>query len=180
MKARQGGESGPKASRQAMDGLSAGLGGQPIRPQRSSRRQSRPALPTTMMIFIVRCDLQSWGLYENQLPRAGRFCRRLHRGGPAARSRCRFSLSGVILRLRVNKKGTPPIGEGVPFHWATRCLPARRKPQRSRTPDPPIQPGQAPSSAASSGHRRCRDRTVPCSSRRNRSNHIGNADNRDG
>ncbi|MEE4313006.1 MAG: hypothetical protein V2J11_00835 [Desulfofustis sp.] len=31
-KARLDGESGPKASRQAMDGLSAGLGGQPIRP----------------------------------------------------------------------------------------------------------------------------------------------------
>jgi len=49
-KARLDGESGPKASRQAMDGLSAGLGGQPIRPQRSSRRQDRPALPTTAPI----------------------------------------------------------------------------------------------------------------------------------
>jgi len=57
------------AGGQAMDGLSAGLGGQPIRPQRSSRRQNRPALPTTMMIFIVRCDLQSWGLYENHFDR---------------------------------------------------------------------------------------------------------------
>ena len=51
-KARLDGESGPKASRQAMDGLSAGLGGQPIRPQRSSWRQDRPALPTEMTIFI--------------------------------------------------------------------------------------------------------------------------------
>ena len=45
-KARPAGESGPNASRQAMDGLSAGLGGQPIRPQRSSRRQDRSTLPT--------------------------------------------------------------------------------------------------------------------------------------
>ena len=70
MKARQGGESGPKASRQAMDGLSAGLGGLTIRPQRSSRREDQPAHPTTVPIFIVRCDLRSWGLYENQLPQA--------------------------------------------------------------------------------------------------------------
>ena len=85
-KARLAGESGPKASRQAMDGLSAGLGGQPIRPQRSSRRESRPALPTTVPIFMLRCDHQSWRfLYENESPGAGRFCRRLHREGPAGR-----------------------------------------------------------------------------------------------
>ncbi|MCB2218528.1 MAG: hypothetical protein KQH59_20910 [Desulfobulbaceae bacterium] len=44
---------------QAMDGLSAGLGGKPIRPQRSSWKQDRPALPIPMPIFIVRCGLQS-------------------------------------------------------------------------------------------------------------------------
>ncbi|MEE4313283.1 MAG: DUF2877 domain-containing protein [Desulfofustis sp.] len=58
-KARLPGESGPKGCGQAMDGLSAGLGGQPIRPQRSNWRQDWPALPTRAPIFIVRCHVPS-------------------------------------------------------------------------------------------------------------------------
>ncbi|WP_279626278.1 hypothetical protein [Desulfofustis glycolicus] len=34
-----------------MEGLSAGLGGQSTKPQRSSRRQERTALPTMTPIF---------------------------------------------------------------------------------------------------------------------------------
>jgi len=36
-----------------MDGLSAGLWGLPIRPQRSSRRESRPVLPAVVTLLFV-------------------------------------------------------------------------------------------------------------------------------
>jgi len=58
-KVRRAADRTSAAGGQAMDGLSAGLGGQPIRPQSSSWRQNRPAFPTTMPISVVRGDLQS-------------------------------------------------------------------------------------------------------------------------
>ncbi|SHH71897.1 hypothetical protein SAMN02745124_01598 [Desulfofustis glycolicus DSM 9705] len=52
-----------------MDGLSADLGDQPIRPQRSSRREDQPAHPTTIPIFMLRCDHQSWRLERQEKAR---------------------------------------------------------------------------------------------------------------
>ena len=54
--ARRAADMTSAAGGQAMDGLSAGLGGQSVRPQRSSWRQNRPALPATMSTF---CDWPS-------------------------------------------------------------------------------------------------------------------------
>ena len=60
--ARRAADRTSAAGGQAMDGLSAGLGVQPTRPQRSNRRQGRSALPTAMPIFTCESGLHLQGL----------------------------------------------------------------------------------------------------------------------